>query len=69
MERQPVSSSNLVSVGYDPNSETLEIEFKGGTIYRYFNVPSFVHEQLMSANSHGVYFNANIKDKYPFERA
>ena len=43
MERQSVSSSNLASVGYDPNSETLEIEFKGGTIYRYFNVPSFVH--------------------------
>ena len=69
MERQSVSSSNLAPVGYDPSSETLEIEFKGGTIYRYFNVPSFVHEQLMSANSHGVYFNANIKDKYPFERA
>lgn len=27
MERQAVSSSNLASVGYDPNSETLEVEF------------------------------------------
>lgn len=69
MERQAVSSSNLVSVGYDPNSEILEIEFKGGSIYRYLNVPAFEHERLMSASSHGIYFNANIKDRYPFERA
>lgn len=69
MERQPVSSSNLVSVGYDPTNETLEIEFKGGSIYRYFNVPAFEHERLMAASSHGVYFNANIKDKYSFERS
>ncbi len=69
MERQAVSSSNLVSVGYDPGSETLEVEFKGGSIYRYFNVPSFEHERLMAASSHGIYFNANIKDTYPFERA
>jgi hypothetical protein len=69
MDRQAVSSSNLVSVGYDPGSETLEVEFTSGTIYRYLNVPSFEHERLMAANSHGIYFNTNIKDRYPFERA
>lgn len=69
MERQPVSSSNIVSVGYDLNTETLEIEFKNGFIYRYLNVPSFEHERLMSAGSHGIYFNANIKNTYPFERS
>ncbi len=69
MERQPVSSSNLVSVGYDEDSSTLEVEFKSGTVYRYLNVPSFEYERLMAASSHGIYFNANIKDKYPFERA
>ena len=60
MQRQSVNSSNLVSVGYDPTSDTLEIEFKNGTIYRYFNVPPFEHERLMSASSHGIYFNSNI---------
>lgn len=69
MERQSVSSSTLASVGYEPSSETLEIEFTNGSVYRYFNVPPFEHEQLMSATSHGVYFNANIKNRYPFERA
>ena len=34
MERQAVSSSNIASVGYDPNSETLEVEFlKSGKVY------------------------------------
>ena len=28
MERQPVDSSNLASVGYDSNSEVLEVEFR-----------------------------------------
>ncbi|MGJ5040902.1 KTSC domain-containing protein [Bradyrhizobium sp. HKCCYLRH1062] len=69
MERQSVVSSNLVSVGYDEDSSTLEVEFKSGAVYRYFNVPLFEYERLMEASSHGIYFNANIKDKYPDERA
>ncbi|TYL86104.1 KTSC domain-containing protein [Bradyrhizobium cytisi] len=69
MERIVVNSSNLVSVGYDEDSSTLEVEFKGGAVYRYLNVPSFEYERLMAANSHGAYFNANIKNGYSFERA
>ena len=69
MERQSVVSFNLVSVGYDEDSSTLEVEFKSGAVYRYFNVPLFEYERLMAASSHGIYFNANIKDKYPDARA
>lgn len=69
MERQPVNSSNLVSIGYEEGSSTLEVEFKGNIIYRYYNVPGFEYERLMAANSHGIYFNANIKDNYPYERS
>ena len=35
MEREPVSSSSLVSVGYNPDSETLEVEFKNSGVYEY----------------------------------
>jgi KTSC domain len=63
MERAPASSSNLISVGYDPSSETLEVEFKSG-VYQYYNVPQFMHEQLMQAPSMGTFFNANIKNAY-----
>lgn len=68
MEREPVSSSNLLSIGYDSESETLEVEFKTGTVYQYYNVPDFMHERLMAADSVGKFFNAEIKNAYPFER-
>ncbi len=61
MERTPVSSSNLRSVGYDPNEETLEIEFHSGGTYQYYGVPLQKYEGLMSASSKGSYFDAYIK--------
>lgn len=65
MERQAVSSSNLASVGYDPSSETLEVEFvSSGKVYEYYNVPQFMYERLMEAGSHGQFFNAEIRNAY-----
>jgi hypothetical protein len=69
MERIPVSSSNIASVGYDNASEILEIEFKNGAIYHYFNVPEIIHEQLMGAPSLGSFFNANIRNVYGWQHA
>ena len=63
MKRIPVRSSNLVSVGYEPESLTLEIEFATG-IYQYFQVPENVYSDLMDASSIGNYFNQHIKDVY-----
>ncbi len=68
MQRTPVSSSNLRSVGYDPASQTLEIEFQNGRIYQYFNVPQSVYDALMAAESHGRYFLAHIRGVYPYRR-
>ena len=65
MERQAVSSSNLASVGYDPDSETLEVEFlKTGKVYEYLNVPEFMFERLLAAPSAGIFFNSEIRDAY-----
>jgi len=64
MIRQSVSSTDLSSIGYDLESKTLEIEFKSGGIYQYFNVPEYVYEALLNASSHGKYFNQNIKEQY-----
>lgn len=64
MEREPVTSSNVVSIGYDPPSETLEIEFKNG-VYQYYNVPQEIYEQLISSPSVGKFLNAYIKPVYP----
>lgn len=68
MDRLPVDSSNLAAVGYDPETRTLEIEFRNGRVYRYFDVPSDVYEELMAADTLGGYFNRNIRNRYPFEQ-
>ena len=68
MERENVSSSNLASVGYDANKEILEIEFNHGGIYQYFDVPINEYEALMSADSHGKYFAANIRNDYEYSK-
>jgi len=68
MERELVSSSTIVSVGYDQQSETLEIEFKGGMVYQYYNVPARIYEQLMESGSKGQFHSANIKNAFPYSR-
>lgn len=68
MNRTTVSSSNLKSVGYDRSSNTLEIEFHGGRIYQYYNVPKSVYDGLMAASSHGKFHDRRIKGKYNYSR-
>lgn len=63
MEREPVGSSNLLSVGYDENSLTLEIEFKSG-IYQYYDVPQHIYEELINSNSLGSFFHRFIKSEF-----
>lgn len=68
MDRTPVSSSDLASVGYEATSMLLEIEFLSGSIYQYFDVPESEFQQLMQAASHGSYFSANIRNRYRYIR-
>jgi len=68
MKRETVSSSNLRSIGYDISTQTLEIEFNSGGIYRYSHVPENIYNGLMNAPSHGRYFNYFIKNTYPTKR-
>ncbi len=68
MDRQPVSSSNIAAIGYDSDTEILEVEFIGGATYEYRNVPLVVYEELMNAASHGSYFNREISKSYPYEK-
>jgi hypothetical protein len=64
MEREYVESSMITSIGYDPTTSTLEIEFKStGAIWQYYDFPeSFYYE--FKEGSLGKYFHSNIKNKY-----
>ncbi|MDD4927729.1 MAG: KTSC domain-containing protein [Gallionella sp.] len=68
MNRDPVPSSNLASVGYDDATQTLEIEFSNGNIYQYYNVAAPLFEQLMQAPSKGQFLNVYIRNAYPYSR-
>ncbi|WP_082323363.1 KTSC domain-containing protein [Xanthomonas oryzae] len=68
MDREHVSSSNLVSAGYDSASETLELEFKDGSVYQYYNVTDHLYQQFVHAPSKGQFFNAYIKNVLPFSK-
>jgi hypothetical protein len=69
VHREPVASEVLCGVGYDPDRNTLELEFTSGEVYRYFDVPPELHVGLMTAVSHGAFFAAHIRDAgFEFER-
>jgi hypothetical protein len=68
MKRLSVDSSNIKSIGYDENRNTLEVEYNGGSVYQYFDVPNKVYQDIISTNSVGRYLYANIKDKYNYTK-
>lgn len=68
MERKPVQSSNIASIGYDENSSTLEVEFLNNSIYQYFDVPHHIYRGLMQSDSQGQFLAQNIKGVYRYSK-
>jgi hypothetical protein len=67
MNRYPVESENIVSIGYDEIAQKLEIEFRLKVIYNYLEVPLSEYVAIMKApNTDEFYFNF-IQSKYHFE--
>jgi hypothetical protein len=68
MNRRPVDSAAISSVGYDREHATLEIEFIDGDVYQYFLVPASVYRQFLAAESLGNYFANHIRNRYEYRR-
>jgi len=65
LERQPVKSRILRSVGYNDSTKILEIEFQTGLVYHYSGVPPKVHADLMhSGGEIGKYFSEKVRPKF-----
>jgi hypothetical protein len=68
MDRLPIDSSLIRSIGYDFPNSILEVELlPSGRVYRYFDVPLSIYSELMAADSKGSFFNESIRDLYPYE--
>ena len=51
MNRKYVSSRRIVSVGWENN--TMEVEFKDGAVYQYYNVSLAEYNNFMASPSLG----------------
>jgi len=68
MDITVVVSTTLATVAYDGVRNLLQLEFRSRAVYRYFGVPSTVHEALLGAPSKGSYFNQAIRGRFPYVR-
>lgn len=66
MNRTPVTSSHLKSIGFEAN--VLEVEFTDETVYLYRNVPETVWKEFQAAKSKGQFFSRFIRGHYTAER-
>jgi KTSC domain len=64
VERTPVESRALASIGYDSTTERLEIEFRTGRVYLYENVPRSVFEWLLRIPGKGAFVTRVLEPKY-----
>jgi hypothetical protein len=66
METTRVQSTTLTTVVYDGHRNLLQLCFQDGSIYDYFSVPAQTHRGLLASASKGVYFNREIRGKFPY---
>lgn len=57
-------SSAIKNVMYNAHTRTLKVQFIGGQLYEYQNVPVEVYDEFCQAESLGKFFNENIKTKF-----
>jgi lysyl-tRNA synthetase class 2 len=60
-------STVIRQFNYDAAHRLLEIAFVSGRRYRYSDVPEGVVQAFRAASSKGRFFNARIRDVYPYE--
>jgi hypothetical protein len=68
MERKRVNSSKIRSVGYDEQTQTLEIEFSNGQVYQYVKVYPEVYRRFMAAPNPTTFYDDKIAEDYTGRR-
>ena len=63
----PIESTLLASAAYRPDRSLLDLEFRDGTLYRFFDVPVACFRQLMVSDSKGTYFNRYIRNRFRYQ--
>jgi KTSC domain len=50
MNMYPAVSTNVLAVGYDPQTRTLRVRFRSGGTYDYYSVSPAIFEQMLAPN-------------------
>ena len=53
-------SSTMLEIRYDHITATMEIEFKDGATYQYYDVPPYAFEDLIAAEAKEEFAAANV---------
>ncbi len=63
-----VTSSNVKGIAYDSLAMELKVEFKGGSVYAYYNVGDVTAKDMFNTNSMGKFVHARLKGKYQYKK-
>jgi lysyl-tRNA synthetase class 2 len=63
-----VQSTAIHEIDYDADRAKLMVQFASGERYVYVGVPGEVHRSFVAADSKGRFFQAEIRDQYPYNR-
>lgn len=47
MKMQPVTSTNIAAVGYDPASRVVRVGFQSGGVYDYYDIDPALFKQML----------------------
>ncbi|MEA3038094.1 MAG: hypothetical protein QOE79_607 [Sphingomonadales bacterium] len=67
MRVHDLQSSAIARAAYDEATMTLDLWYRGGDRYRYFEVPEAVFDGLLAAPSAGEFVNREIKPAFNYE--
>ncbi len=63
-----IQSAAIQAIDYDEARAKLLVRFQSGERYVYVGVPGEVHRSFVQAESKGCFFQAEIRDRYPYNR-
>jgi hypothetical protein len=66
MARVELKSTTLNAATYLDQRAFLDLEFRSGATYRYVDVPAQIYQELLLAESKGLYFNQHIRNRFTY---
>ena len=64
----PFDSTAISDIRYEDERQKLFVTFENGGAYVYVGVPGEVHRSFLDADSQGLFFIAEIRDRFPYNR-